>query len=447
MNILVTLDAGYLHPLSVMLRSLSAANPGCRFRVYILHSSLTEENLSYLRDRLSGAACELREIRVTDEAEALEAAPTTDRYPREMYYRIFAAQYLPEELDRILYLDPDILVINSIEELYHTDMGDNLFAACSHVHESLRKLNEMRLHLIKGTPYINSGVMLLNLPLLRQVQRPETVHQWLRDHQKLCLPDQDVISALYGDRILLLDARRYNLGEKYYLSCRMRPFEQEEPMNLDWVRRHTVCIHYCGRNKPWKPHYMGELGLFYQEFAGFSESAGDKGLSPDVRLKRAEAGEKEILNNLLEKYTYEFSQYDRLPFGLDGLFHYRYLDSYWTEKGRAAYFIFAGEQLAGFAMIHKRPECGLPTDWSMAEFFVAYPYRRQGVATAAMEQLFQIYKGKWQIKYHPGNEASVRFWTKAAAAASGHHCRTVRGSEDHFDGTPSQVLVFEVSGL
>lgn len=107
----------------------------------------------------------------------------------------------------------------------------------------------------------------------RRVQRPETVHQWLSEHQKLCLPDQDVISALYGDRILLLDARRFNLGEKYYLSCRMRPFEQENPMNLDWVRRHTVCIHYCGRNKPWKPHYKGELGVFYQEFTASLDQA------------------------------------------------------------------------------------------------------------------------------------------------------------------------------
>lgn len=99
------------------------------------------------------------------------------------------------------------------------------------------------------------------------------MRQWLSEHQKLCLPDQDVISALYGDRILLLDARRFNLGEKYYLSCRMRPFEQEEPMNLDWVRRHTVCIHYCGRNKPWKPHYKGELGVFYQEFTASLDQA------------------------------------------------------------------------------------------------------------------------------------------------------------------------------
>ena len=197
----------------------------------------------------------------------MDGAPTTDRYPREMYYRIFAAQVLPPELDRVLYLDPDVLAINPVEKLYATPMGDALFAACSHVHASLRKLNELRLGMKKDAPYINSGVMLLNLSRLRREQRPETVQEWLAEHKSLFLPDQDVISTLYGDRILLLDALQYNLGEKFYLSCRLRPRSVGEGRpDLAWVRQNTVLIHYCGRNKPWKPRYIGELGVFYDEF-------------------------------------------------------------------------------------------------------------------------------------------------------------------------------------
>ena len=87
------------------------------------------------------------------------------------------------------------------------------------------------------------------------------------EHKSLFLPDQDVISTLYGDRILLLDALQYNLGEKFYLSCRLRPRSVGEGRpDLAWVRQNTVLIHYCGRNKPWKPRYIGELGVFYDEF-------------------------------------------------------------------------------------------------------------------------------------------------------------------------------------
>ena len=51
--------------------------------------------------------------------------------------------------------------------------------------------------------------------------------------------------------------------------------------------------------------------------------------------------EKETLRNLLEKYNYEFSQYDLIPFNEEGLYGYRYLDSYFTQPDRAAWFIRA----------------------------------------------------------------------------------------------------------
>ena len=263
--VLVTLDALYLRPLCVMLRSLAARTPERDFRVFVLHSSLTPADLDTVRRAIEGCRMTLEEIRVS--GGGLDGAPTTDRYPREMYYRIFAAQVLPPELDRVLYLDPDVLAINPVEKLYATPMGDALFAACSHVHASLRKLNELRLGMKKDAPYINSGVMLLNLSRLRREQHPETVQEWLAEHKSLFLPDQDVISTLYGDRILLLDALQYNLGEKFYLSCRLRPRSVGEGRpDLAWVRQNTVLIHYCGRNKPWKPRYIGELGVFYDEF-------------------------------------------------------------------------------------------------------------------------------------------------------------------------------------
>ncbi|RAQ29225.1 hypothetical protein DPQ25_06975 [Hydrogeniiclostridium mannosilyticum] len=47
----------------------------------------------------------------------------------------------------------------------------------------------------------------------------------------------------------------------------------------------------------------------------------------EVELKGIPVEKKETLNNLLEKYNYEFSQYDQAPFDDEGLFHYPYLDN------------------------------------------------------------------------------------------------------------------------
>ena len=53
-----------------------------------------------------------------------------------------------------------------------------------------------------------------------------------------------------------------------------------------------------------------------------------------VELQLVKLEEREILSNLLEKYDYEFSQYDNRDVNKLGLYGYQYLDYYWTEKNR-----------------------------------------------------------------------------------------------------------------
>ena len=265
MNILVTLDENYIPCLNVMLVSLLRSNPDAHFNVYLLHSSVREQALTKTRHIL-GDRGPLTAIQVSD-AE-LENAPTTSRYPVEIYYRIFAARYLPQQLDRVLYLDPDLIVNKSLRELYVMPMRDYYFAAASHTGPVLRKLNEVRLDMEEETPYINSGVMLMNLALLRKEQCLEDVFEFIEKKKSvLFLPDQDIISSLYGSRIFPLDTFRYNMTEILYQ--RYAAFEKR--INLDWVRKNSVIIHYCGRNKPWKESYIGKLGVFYQEAKDYME--------------------------------------------------------------------------------------------------------------------------------------------------------------------------------
>ena len=62
-------------------------------------------------------------------------------------------------------------------------------------------------------------------------------------------------------------------------------------------------------------------------------------------IKRVNPSNKNILANLLEKYNYEFSQYDKRQFDNNGLFGYKYLNNYFTEESRHAYFIYVDDWL------------------------------------------------------------------------------------------------------
>ena len=267
-NILVTLNENYIPQLNIMLSTLLRFNPDCDFDVYLLHTSIRKESLASTEKLLESRG---RLIPIEASDMPLSDAPTTSRYPKEIYYRIFAAKYLPETVDRVLYLDPDLVINGSILPLYNLPMEDYFYAAASHIGNPglIHRLNELRLDMDDDSPYINSGVLLMNLELLRKEQDCGEVVTFIEKHKALLmLPDQDIISSLYGSRIYALDPFRYNMTERLYLMH--SPFEKS--FDLDWVRKHSIIIHYCGRNKPWKENYIGDLDVFYKEAAAIMEA-------------------------------------------------------------------------------------------------------------------------------------------------------------------------------
>lgn len=259
MNILVTLNKNYIDVLVVMLKSLSLNNKGRKFDVYVMNDSLTDSDIMYLKNKT------LKNINIIDlkiDKNEFNDAKVTKRYPKEMYYRILAAFYLPKSVKKILYLDPDLVVINKIDTLYNTNLNNYYFAACTHVYGILREFNKIRLRMNKDDIYINSGVMLMNVSLLRKEQNKEDVYNFIKKYKnKLMLPDQDVISALYSNKTLPLDSYMYNMTEKMLLNSYFMPH-----ISLDWIKNNSVIIHYCGKNKPWKKDYKGSLDIYYKYY-------------------------------------------------------------------------------------------------------------------------------------------------------------------------------------
>ena len=87
-----------------------------------------------------------------------------------------------------------------------------------------------------------------------------------------------------------------------------------------------------------------------------------------IELVQVRKEEKEVLRNLLEKYDYEFSQYDLRDVNALGLYGYDWLDCYWTEERRWPFFIKVDGQLAGFVMVNDYPETDEPCDYCLSEF-------------------------------------------------------------------------------
>lgn len=260
MNLLFAINQKFTDLLCNCLRSIVRNGGADHYDAYILHSDLRDEDKACIEQH-AGESVTVHYITVDE--SIFDGFPESNRYPRQIYYRLAAPFLLPEKLDRILYLDVDLVVINPLNELYHMDFEGNYYVACSHVKEFMTKVNQIRLG-VEEVPYINTGVMVMNLAALRENL---TMEQLRRTAQKkmhtFVLPDQDLLTVMHGERIKLVDTMRYNLSDKLLSYYNANP--KNETLDIQWVRENAVIIHYYGKNKPWKNGYIGVLDVFYHE--------------------------------------------------------------------------------------------------------------------------------------------------------------------------------------
>ena len=262
MNILITLDENYFPRLRVLLTSLKMNDPGEHFDIYLLYSGLSERMLRAVERWCRAAGYEFHPIRM--DGDLFENAPVSSRYPTEMYYRLLASRLLPQELNRIIYLDPDILVINPLRPLWETNMSGWLFGAAAHTGKTELANDVNRLRLGVEHDYYNSGVLLMDLELGREEIIPEEIFRYVEEHRmELLLPDQDLLNAMFGERIFPLDDAVWNYDARNYNNYVMR---SSGKYNVKWVMENTAILHFCGKAKPWKPGYIYRFGVLYQHY-------------------------------------------------------------------------------------------------------------------------------------------------------------------------------------
>lgn len=267
-DILVTFDRNYINPFRVMIKSLAISNPLETFHIWLLHSAISPEDLFALKEYCSKQKMTMTAIEV--DRALFKNAPISRQYPQEMYYRLMAPFMLPKELERALYLDPDILVINSVRPLWEKQLGNYSLAAASHgaiLNTIVDEVNKARL----GTEYnyFNTGILLMDLEKTRKIRKPEEIYAYIRSKaEQLILPDQDVFNFLYSADIAQIDDAVWNYDARYYSAYLIK---SEGKFDLDWVMRNTVFLHFCGKQKPWKKQYSGRFSALYKHYMNLAD--------------------------------------------------------------------------------------------------------------------------------------------------------------------------------
>ena len=132
----------------------------------------------------------------------------------------------------------------------------------------------------------------------------------------------------------------------------------------------------------------------------------------NIELQHVSIDEKPVLHNLMQLCFHDYSEYNNEDVGQFGLYNYKYLDYYWTEPERFAYFVKIDSKLAGFAI----GICGLPKNGervnSLSEFFILRKYRRKGIGIKVAHRLFAKFPGRWLVGQETDNYPAQAFWRK-----------------------------------
>lgn len=132
----------------------------------------------------------------------------------------------------------------------------------------------------------------------------------------------------------------------------------------------------------------------------------------NIELQIATIEDKPILRHLLQLCLHDYSEFNGKEVNDHGLFDYPYLDHYWTEAGRYPFLVKVEGKLAGFVLVRDLAIDGDEPLWQMAEFFILRKYRRQGIGRSVANQMFDRFKGRWEVTQEEGNLPAREFWAK-----------------------------------
>lgn len=262
MNLLFAIDDNVTQQLMTTLYSIKQNSTFEKYSVYVIQDQKLRKN-DEIKSFCQKLGMHYHPVIIDD--DQFDDAPTTDRYPKTIYYRLLAYKYLPKNIKRILYLDIDILVINDLKPLYTIDLKSYWYAAASHTSLDVTdNINKLRLGNYEAEGYFNSGIMLMDLQAIRENVKAEDIFNYINKMgAALLLPDQDILNGLYGQNIMRIPDELYNYD------ARMNPLyyaKSNGEWDIDWVIDHTAILHFCGRDKPWRSEYKERFSGLYKHY-------------------------------------------------------------------------------------------------------------------------------------------------------------------------------------
>lgn len=298
-NIGYAVSNKYVGMLAISIASIITNSPNLEFNFYILNSDISLDNRRKINKlkKIKNFNIEYIQINNDDFKNMSEGISVVSNYRLKI-------STIKKDLDKILFLDSDIISVGDISELYNIDLDDNYIAAV--VDPGVKLQYEYTIEDKEKFPdrRFNTGVMLANLKKWREDKIEEKILDgmiWYAKKYKNW-PDQNVLNMVFKDKILEIPYI-YNFCPILY---QQGWYEEIKDNKID-IEKIKV-VHFAGVPKPWETTDV----LQYLEYVKFPYNTNKENLDGTCIYMNDIFWEYAKLTAFYEDYLYEYINKNKL---------------------------------------------------------------------------------------------------------------------------------------
>ena len=241
--------------------------------IYVLDDGVSEENKHKIKKMVNNFERKIHFIN-TSAIEEMLVEYNVPKYKGSYstYYKLFAMNYLPQDIESILYLDSDTIVTGDLSELAAMDLND---APCAMVLDPIFDKYKEILGIGREAEYFNCGMGMFNVKVWENKCEKEILNLLKYKQSGFFIMDQDIINLLYNKEIIKLPLK-YNLTGAFVLYnskeiYRLYDYKRStmySPKEIDEAKKSPCICHYIAyqAGRPWESdniHPMTPLFDYY----------------------------------------------------------------------------------------------------------------------------------------------------------------------------------------
>lgn len=244
MNIALISDENYAFATAITIRSILKYTHDCLIHVVDTGMSVAQsEKITAISPCVSVVSLPVW----ADEWIGNFCMHGDEHVSRSTYAKLLLHRLLPG-IDKVLYVDGDVVAMRDVSLLLNKDLGAGLIGATCNILTMHKERERLRL----GSNYFNAGVLLCPLNRWRELDVEKRFLAWYLENISLMrYDDQDIFNGVFAGKVCWID-KRWNVSQFEVLVERpLIPIRLED----------CGIVHFNGGHKPWDLNYEHRWGL------------------------------------------------------------------------------------------------------------------------------------------------------------------------------------------